>query len=81
MQRAPMESLHQTSSACPYVLTALLNLFLQDGRIPNDAKSCRTTLIPKSNDNLEDVNNWRSIIVTLVKQLNSNLLETRKEPH
>ncbi|KAK8742630.1 hypothetical protein OTU49_001595, partial [Cherax quadricarinatus] len=42
------------------VITTIFNICLREGRIPEDWKSSRTILIPKSGD-LQEITNWRPV--------------------
>lgn len=44
-------------------LTLLLNGLLMTGNLPETMKECKTILIPKTDEGLENVNNWRPITV------------------
>ena len=46
----------------PGHITAIMNLWW-GWKIPKEAEQCRTTLLPKKEENLEDVGNWRPITV------------------
>lgn len=59
-------------------LATLYCLFLRYARLPSSLKECRSILIPKGKEGLEDITNWRpSTIGSLVSRLYSSILELR----
>ena len=58
-------------------VTAIMNLWWADG-IPDAAKTCRTTLIPKEGERRDDVNGWRPITIgTLLARLYAKVWDRR----
>lgn len=63
------------------VFHRIFNLWLLMQSVPQSIKPCRTTLIPKTADNLDDVNNWRPITIgSILNRLYAKVLDQRIKP-
>ena len=60
------------------ILVRIFNLWLVMERVPSKVKACRTTLIPKTKNDLDDLGNWRPITVgSLLLRLYAKLIDAR----
>lgn len=59
-------------------LTSLFNILLVEGHFPTSWKANRTTLIPKPDKDLNEINNWRLITVgSLLSRIFSAVLDSK----
>lgn len=65
----------------PTIWCRVFNLWFYLRQIPNTIKTCRTTLIPKGRDHLDDINNWRPITIgSMINRLYAKILDRRIKP-
>lgn len=69
---------HLMQAGTVELLTVLFNILLIEGHFPTSWKKNRTTLIPKPDKDLNDINNWRPITVgSLLSRTFSAVLDSK----